>query len=228
MNQFPNQIQEQRSSSVSNTQNRVLRNTYWLLASSMVPTVLGAMLAMHYQFFMHMRPGIFTLLFFVGAFGLMYLVERNRHSSTGVFMLYLFTFFMGAMLSPILSVILQLRDGPQIIMMAFGGTGIIFATMATIASTAKKDFSTWSKTLFLGVVVIILAGIANIFFQVPALSLTISVLAMVIFSAFILVDVQRVVRGGETNYISATLTLYLDIYNVFVSLLNIIGLSSRN
>lgn len=208
--------------------NRVLRNTYTLLAVSLVPTVLGALLALKLDLFTTMSPMMSTIIFFVGAFGLMFMVEKNRNSAAGVGFLLLFTFFMGLMLSRILSVVLSLNHGADIVAMAFGGTAVIFAAMATIANVAKRDFTFMGKALFMGVVVLILASLANLFFQLPALALAVSVAATVIFSLFILVDVQRIVNGGETNYISATLALYLDIYNVFVSLLQILGITSSN
>lgn len=208
--------------------NRVLRNTYILLAVSLVPTVLGALLALKLDLFTTMSPIMSTIIFFVGAFGLMFMVEKNRNSATGVGFLLLFTFFMGLMLSRILSVVLNLNHGADIVAMAFGGTAVIFAVMATIANMVKRDFTFMGKALFMGVLVLILASLANLFFQLPALALAVSVVATVIFSLFILVDVQRIVNGGETNYISATLALYLDIYNVFVSLLQILGITSSN
>ena len=167
------------------------------------------------------------IVFFAGAFGLMFLIERNKNSSAGVGFLLLFTFFMGIMLSRMLGYVLSLGDGANLIMLAFGGTAAIFAAMAAIATTTKRDFTHLHKTLIIGAVVIIVAAIANVFLQIPALTLTISLLAIVIFSAFMLVDLQRIVNGGETNYISATLSLYLSIYNVFVSLLSILGITSN-
>lgn len=208
--------------------NKVLRNTYMLLAISLIPTVIGAVLAMQLNLFAGMTGWVSTLIFFAGAFGLMYMVEKNKHSSMGIVYLLLFTFFMGLMLSRILTAVLSLSNGGDIITMAFGGTAAIFAVMAGIATTTKRDFTFMSKALMIGVVVVILAAIANIFLQMPALTLTIASLAVVIFSLLMLVDIQRIVNGGETNYISATLALYLDIYNVFVSLLQILGITSSN
>ncbi|NEN75683.1 Bax inhibitor-1/YccA family protein [Pelistega sp. NLN82] len=215
-------IQTQQADSLM-AKNRVLRNTYLLLAISMIPTVLGAVLALQLNLFSNLNPWVSTLIFFAGAFGLMFLVEKNRNNAAGVGFLLLFTFFMGMMLSRILSYTLALNNGENVIAMAFGSTAIIFGVMATIASTSKRDFSFLGKTLFMGVIVLILAAIANLFFQIPALSLAISAAATVIFSLYILFDVQRIVNGGETSYISATLALYLDIYNIFQSLLHIFG-----
>ena len=207
--------------------NRVLRNTYMLLAISMIPTVVGAWLSLKLGLNQILSPGISMIVFFAGAFGLMFLIERNKNSSAGVGFLLLFTFFMGIMLSRMLGYVLSLGDGANLIMLAFGGTAAIFAAMAAIATTTKRDFTHLHKTLIIGAVVIIVAAIANVFLQIPALTLTISLLAIVIFSAFMLVDLQRIVNGGETNYISATLSLYLSIYNVFVSLLSILGITSN-
>ncbi len=204
--------------------NRVLRNTYWLLAASLVPTVLGAFIALQLNLNTLLAPGISTIVFLVGAFGLMFAIEKNKNSSLGVGLLLLFTFFMGMMLSRLIGHVLDFRNGTQLIMLAFGGTAAIFGVMATIATTSKRDFTGMQKTLFIGAVVLLLVALANIFLQIPALVLTISVLAIVIFSAFMLVDVQRVVNGGETNYISATLAIYLDIYNVFANLLALLGI----
>ncbi|MCQ9616874.1 Bax inhibitor-1/YccA family protein [Paenalcaligenes niemegkensis] len=211
-------------------QNRVLRNTYLLLAVSMIPTVLGAMVGLRTGINQAMgaSPGMSIMLFLVGAFGLMFLIERNKNSSLGVALLLAFTFFMGVMLSRMLGFVLGMNNGSQLIMLAFGGTGAVFATMATVASTAKRDFSGMQKFLLTGVVIIIVAAIANIFLQMPALMLTVSVLAIAIFSAFLLVDLQRIMRGGETNYITATLGVYLSVYNIFSNLLMLLGIFGGN
>lgn len=210
--------------------NRVLRNTYWLLALSMVPTVFGAWLGVvtGFSMFAATSPGMSLLLFFGVAFGLMFAIERFKDSGVGVALLLVFTFFMGLMLSRLIGMILGFSNGASLIMMAFGGTGVIFASMATIATVSKRDFSGLGRWLFMGVLVLILASVANIFLQMPAMMLTVSVLAIVIFSAFMLVDVQRVVNGGETNYVTATLAIYLDVYNVFTSLLSLLGIFGGN
>ncbi|MDP4590543.1 MAG: Bax inhibitor-1/YccA family protein [Burkholderiaceae bacterium] len=206
--------------------NQVLRNTYWLLAVSLIPTVLGAAVGLYSGLnqFMNASPGITIMIFLVGAFGLMYAIEKNKESSAGVGLLLLFTFFMGIMLSRMLGFVLGMSNGTQLVMMAFGGTAVVFTAMASLASTLKRDLGGMQKWLFMGVIVILVAAIGNIFLQLPALMLTISVLAIFIFSAFMLVDLQRVMNGGETNYISATLAIYLDVYNVFVNLLAILGI----
>ncbi|GHC39466.1 BAX inhibitor protein [Alcaligenes pakistanensis] len=210
--------------------NRVLRNTYWLLALSMIPTVLGALLGLSSGInrVMGASPGMSAIVFLVGAFGLMYLVEKNKNSSLGVALLMAFTFFMGIMLSRLLGFVLGMGNGAQLIMLAFGGTAAVFGTMATIASTTKRDFSGMQKFLFVGAVILLVAALANIFLQLPALMLTISVMAIGIFSAFLLVDLQRVINGGETNYVSATLAIYLDVYNIFSNLLMLLGILGGN
>lgn len=204
--------------------NTVLRNTYTLLAISLVPTVLGAFIGVQLNLAAMMGQGLSLIIFLVGAFGLMYLIERNKNSGVGVALLLGFTFFMGLMLSRMLTAILGLSNGASLIMVAFGGTAIIFASMATIATVSKRDFSGMGKWLMMGVIVLIVAMIANIFLQMTALMLALSVMAVGIFSALMLYDVQRVVNGGETNYISATLAIYLDIYNVFIHLLSLLGI----
>ena len=206
--------------------NQVLRNTYWLLALSLIPTVIGSAVGLYSGLneIMATSPGMTTIIFLAGAFGLMFAVEKNKNSSLGVGLLLLFTFFMGIMLSRLLGFVLGMGNGAQLVMVAFGGTAAVFATMATLASTIKRDLSGMQRWLFIGAVVILLAAVANIFLQMPALMLTVSVLAVGIFSAFMLVDLQRVINGGETNYVSATLSIYLSIYNVFANLLMLLGI----
>ncbi|MYZ43166.1 Bax inhibitor-1/YccA family protein [Schauerella aestuarii] len=206
--------------------NRVLRNTYWLLALSLIPTVLGAMVGLYTGInrVMGASPGMSAIVFLVGAFGMMFAIEKNKDNSLGVVLLLAFTFFMGVMLSRMLGFVFGMGNGAQLVMTAFGGTAVVFATMATLASTIKRDLSGMQKFLFMGAVVILVAALANIFLQLPALMLTISVLAVVIFSAFLLVDMQRVINGGETNYVSATLAIYLSVYNIFSNLLMLLGI----
>ena len=217
------QVAGQGSQDLALQQNRVLRNTYMLLALSMVPTVLGALVGVQLNFsFMAGSPFISFILFLGIAWGFMWGIEKNKDSALGVALLLGFTFFMGLMLSRILQVALGFSNGTSMIAMAAGGTGAIFFTMATVATVSKRDFSNMGKFLFVGMIVVLLAAVANIFFQIPALSLAISAAAVMIFSAYILYDISRIVQGGETNYVSATLSVYLDLYNVFVSLLNLI------
>ncbi|ODV40688.1 hypothetical protein AWV79_05460 [Cupriavidus sp. UYMMa02A] len=205
--------------------NRVLRNTYWLLAISMIPTVLGAWIGVTTGFsFMAGSPGLSLILFLGIAFAFFYGIEKTKNSSMGVVLLLAFTFFMGLMLSRLIGAVLQFSNGPALIMYAFGGTAAVFGAMATIATVSKRDFSGLSKFLFVGVILLILASVANIWLQLPSLMITVSVIAIGIFSAYILFDVQRVVNGGETNYITATLAIYLDVYNVFTNLLALLGI----
>lgn len=231
MNQYrPDMTSSSYGQSSALIKNRVLRNTYWLLALSMIPTVFGAWLGLYTGFsaVISQSPGMSAILFLAGAFGLMFLIERNKNNSMGIVLLLAFTFFMGIMLSRLIGFVLGFSNGSQLIMLAFGGTAAVMATMATIASTSKRDFSGMQKFLLIGAVILILAALANIFLQLPALTLTISVMAIAIFSAFLLVDLQRIINGGETNYISATLALYLNLYNIFSNLLMLLGIFGGN
>lgn len=218
-----NLTQTAQSTTWAQERHRVLRNTYMLLALSMVPTVLGALLGVQMRFsLLAGNPVMSFVLFLAIAWGFMWGIERNKNSGLGVGLLLGFTFFMGLMLSRILQVALGFSNGGSLIAMAGAGTGAIFFTLAGIASTSKRDFSGMTKFLFVGVIVVLLAALANAFLQIPALSLAIAAVAVLLFSAYILYDVSRVVNGGETNYISATLAIYLDVYNVFVSLLQLL------
>ncbi len=203
-------------------QHNVLRNTYWLLALSMVPTVFGAALGVSLH--LPLGGGLMALVFLAVAFGFIWGIEKNKDSGVGVALLLGFTFFMGLMLTPLLSRILGFANGGFLIMTAFGGTAAVFATLASVATVSKRDFSGMGSWLFAGVVILMLASIANIFLGIPALAIVISVVAIAIFSAYILYDVQQIVNGGETNYIRATLSLYLDVYNIFTSLLQLLGI----
>jgi modulator of FtsH protease len=208
------------------TRNRVLRNTYALLALSMVPTVIGAWLGVAMGFtFLEGSPFMGAIIFLAIAFGFFWAIEKNKDTGVGVLLLLAFTFFMGVMLSRLIGMTLgNYSNGATLIMGAFGGTAAIFTVMASIATVSKKDFSGMSKFLFIGVILLILASLANIWLQMPALMLTLMVVAIAIFSAFILVDVQRVVNGGETNYVVATLGIYLSVYNIFSNLLALLGI----
>ena len=204
--------------------NRVLRNTYWLLALSMLPTVLGAWLGVATGLTRAMSPGIGLIVFLGGAFGFMFAIEKTKNSAAGVPVLLGFTFFMGLMLARLVGVVLGLGNGAALIMTAFAGTGLIFLGMATLSSVIKRDLSAMGKWLFIGAVMLLVAGLANFFIQSSALMVTLSVIAIGIFSAFILHDLKRVQDGYETNYITATLGVYLSIYNVFQSLLALLGI----
>ncbi|HLX25012.1 MAG TPA: Bax inhibitor-1/YccA family protein [Usitatibacter sp.] len=215
------------STTLAPTQNRVLRNTYALLALSMVPTIAGAWLGLqvHFNIFKVVHPAIGFVLFMAIAFGFFYGIEKNKNSGVGVALLLAFTFFMGLMLTPLLGAVLGFANGWSLIALAFGGTAVVFATMATIASTTKRDLSGMGKFLFVGVIMLLVAAFANIFLQLPGLMIAISLIAIGIFSAYMLYDVNRIVTGGETNYITATLALYIDVYNVFTNLLALLGIT---
>jgi modulator of FtsH protease len=200
-------------------QHRVLRNTYWLLALSMVPTVLGAWIGVATGITLRMGPGMSAILFMVGAYGLMALVQAFRNSSKGVLAMLGFTFFMGLMLSRMLGYVLGLANGTSLIMTAFGGTAGVFFGMATLATVVKRDLSGLSRFLFVGILIAVVAGLINVFVQSTAAMLAISVAVMAISSLYIMVDVKRVIDGGEDNYITAALAIYVDLYNVFQSLL---------
>ncbi len=212
------------STALAVQRNRVLRNTYWLLALSMIPTVLGAWIGISTGIARAMSPGISLIVFLGGAFGLMFAIEKTKNSAAGVPLLLAFTFFMGLMLSRLLGAVLGLSNGAGLIMVAFAGTGAVFFGMATLSSIIKRDLSTMGKWLFIGAVMVFVAMIANFFIQSSALMLTLMVLAIGIFSAFILYDLKRVRDGEETNYITATLGVYLSLYNVFQSLLALLGI----
>jgi len=207
--------------------NRVLRNTYWLLALSMLPTVLGAWIGVTTGAMATLGAGMSAIVFLGGAFAFMIAIEKTKNSAAGVPVLLAFTFFMGLMLSRMLGFVLGLTNGPGLIMMAFAGTGLVFFGMAALSTIIKRDLSTMGKFLFIGAVMVLVASIANIWLQSASLMITLSVLVIGIFSAFIIYDLQRVKNGLESNYISATLNVYLSLYNVFSALLSIFGLTSR-
>jgi modulator of FtsH protease len=204
--------------------NKVLRNTYWLLALSMIPTVLGAFIGVSMELPM-LSGGMGFIIFMAVAFGFIFAIQKTKDSALGVAVLLGFTFFMGLMLTPLLRHTLGYSNGGTLIMTAFGGTACVFAVMASIATTTKRNFSGMGSWLMAGVVVLLLAIVANIFLQMAVISIVVSVLAIGIFSAFILYDVQRIVNGGETNYITATLSVYLSLYNIFTSLLHLLGIA---
>ncbi|GAB5605915.1 Bax inhibitor-1/YccA family protein [Sideroxyarcus sp. TK5] len=203
--------------------NKVLRNTYMMLSLTMIPTVIGAFIGTSLNLsFMAASPIISSLVMFAVMLGMLFAVSALRNSIWGIAALLGFTFVAGVFLGPILQVALHLKNGAQLIGMAAAGTGIIFFSLATIATVTKKDFSFMGKFLFIGLILLIVASLANLFFQIPALSLTISAIAVLIFSAYILYDVSQIVNGGETNYVMATLGLYLNIYNLFINLLQLL------
>jgi modulator of FtsH protease len=204
--------------------NRVLRNTYWLLAISMIPTVLGAWIGITTGITRVLTPGISLIVFLVGAYAMMFAIEKTKNSAAGVFVLLGFTFFMGLMLARLLGAVLGLANGASLIMVAFAGTGAVFFGMAFLSTVIKRDLSSLGKWLFVGAIMLLVAMIANFFIQSTPLMLTLMVLSIGIFSAFILYDMKRVRDGDEMNYITATLGVYLSLYNVFQSLLALLGI----
>ncbi len=204
--------------------NKVLRNTYWLLALSLVPTVLGAWLGVATGITQSLGGGLGLILFLGGAFGFIFAIEKTKNSAAGVPVLLAFTFFMGLMLSRMIAMVLGFKNGPDLIMTAFGGTAGVFFLMASLSSVIKRDLSGMGKWLFVGALAILVGGIINVFVGSTAGMMALSVMAIGVFSAFMLYDLKRIVDGGETNYISATLALYLDIINVFQSLLALLGI----
>ena len=203
---------------------RVLRNTYWLLALSLLPTVLGAWIGVSTGLTRSLTGGMGLIVFMVGAFGFMFAIEKTKNSAAGVPVLLAFTFFMGLMLSRMIGMVLGFSNGAQLIMTAFAGTAGVFFVMASLASVIKRDISGMGKWLFVGAMVLMVGAVINVFVGSTAGMMAISMLAIGIFSAYMLYDLKRILDGGETNYISATLALYLDIFNVFQSLLALLGI----
>jgi modulator of FtsH protease len=212
------------SLSTASQRNRVLRNTYWLLALSMLPTVLGAWLGVATGITAGLTGFTGLIVFLGGAFGFMFAIEKTKNSAAGVPVLLAFTFFMGLMLARLVANVLGFSNGASLIMTAFGGTAAIFFGMASLSSVIKRDLGNMGKFMFIGMIMLLVAGIANVFIQSSALMITLSVLAIGIFSAFILHDLKRVQDGTETNYITATLGVYLSIFNIFQSLLALLGI----
>ncbi len=214
------------TSDIAAQQNKVLRNTYLLLAITLIPTVIGAAVGTNFVNFSFMRasPIMSVVVMLAVFYGWIFMIEKNRDSSLGVALLLGFTAFLGLMLAPLLQTILSLRNGGQLVMMAAGGTAAVFFVLSGIASSTKRDFSFLNKFLLVGFVVIMLAVLANIFLQSPVLHLTLLAGFIIFSSAIILWQINSIVRGGETNYVSATLTLYVSIYNIFSSLLQLLGI----
>ena len=204
--------------------NRVLRNTYWLLALSLLPTVLGAWLGVATGITKSLSGGVGLVVFLGGAFGFIYAINKTRNSAAGVPVLLAFTFFMGLMLSRMIAMVLGFKNGSELVMTAFGGTAGVFFVMATLSTVIKRDLSGMGKWLFVGAMAVMVGSIINVFVGSSTGMLVISVLVIGIFSAYMLYDLKRIIDGGETNYISATLALYLDVINVFQGLLMLLGL----
>jgi len=210
-------------------QHRVLRNTYWLLALSLIPTVIGAAIGTNVNLgFLRTSPALSFFVILAIFYGWIFAIERNKNSSLGVALLLGFTLFMGVLLGPLLQSVLGFKNGVQLVMMAAGGTAVVFFALAGLASSTARDFSFLSKFLFIGFIVIMLAIVANVFLTSPLLYLTVLGAIILFACAAILWQVNAIVRGGETNYVSATLTLYVSIYNLFSSLLQLLGIFGGN
>jgi modulator of FtsH protease len=204
--------------------NRVLRNTYWLLALTLIPTVLGAWLGVSTGLGQLFSGGLGLVFFLAGTFGFIYAIEKTKHSAKGVAVLLGFTFFMGLMLSRLIAMVLGFKNGTELVMTAFGGTAGVFFLMASLATFIKRDISGMSKWLFVGAMVLMVGSIINIFVGSSLGMMVISMMAIGIFSAYMLYDIKQIIDGGETNYISATLAIYLDLINIFQSLLALLGI----
>jgi modulator of FtsH protease len=201
---------------------KVLRNTYLLLALTMVPTVIGAAIGIQLAPVMMASPILTVVLMLASVIGLQFGIAHYRNSALGVVLLLLMTGLVGVFLGPLLNVALSMRNGMQLVGYAAVGTGAIFLVMGGIATTTKRDFSFMGKFLFVGMIALLVAMLANMFLQIPALALTISTLVIVVFSLFLLYDLNRIVRGGETNYVMATTGVYLSLLNIFSSLLHLL------
>jgi modulator of FtsH protease len=209
---------------VTSERNKVLKNTYWLLALTLLPTVLGAWVGITTGLSYALSGGLGLIVFLAGAFGFIYAIEKTKHSSKGIAVLLAFTFFMGLMLSRMIAMVLGFKNGSELVMTAFGGTAGVFFLMASLATVIKRDLSGMAKWLFVGAIVLMVGSIINIFVGSSVGMMVISMLAIGIFSAYMLFDIKQIIDGGETNYISATLALYMDLFNVFQSMLALLGL----
>lgn len=216
------------SGALAEQRNKVLRNTYWLLALSMVPTVLGAWVGVSTGIVRGLTGWMGLLVFLGGAFGFMFAIEKTKNSAAGVPILLAFTFFMGLMLSRLIGAVLGMKNGADLVMTAMAGTAGIFAVMAVMASVIKRDLSGMGKWLFVGALVVFVGAIINVFMGSTIGMMVISTLCIGVFSLYMLYDLKQIIDGGETNYISATLALYLDIFNVFQGLLSLLGLMSSD
>lgn len=204
-------------------QHRVLRNTYWLLALTLVPTAIGAAIGFNLDLsFIRSNPVLSVVAALAIFYGWIFAIERNRNSVLGLGLLFGFTLFMGLLLGPLLKAALGLVNGGQLVMLAAGMTAATFFGLATVATTTRRDFSFLGNFLLVGVIVVMLAVVANIFLASPLLHLVLCGVFVVLSSMLILYHLNAVVQGGETNYVSATLSLYIAIYNLFSSLLQLL------
>ena len=208
-----------RTSESALSTNKVLRNTYALLSVTLLfsAVMAGISMALHVGFMANLIAfgGSIVLLWFV--------LPRTANSATGIAVVFGITGLLGFGLGPILNTYMAMANGGQVIMTALGGTGVIFLALSAYALTTKRDFSFLGGMLMVGFIVVLLAAVANIFMNIPALSLTISAVVILLMSGFILFDTSRIINGGETNYILATVSLYLSLYNIFVHLLHLLG-----
>jgi modulator of FtsH protease len=212
-----------RSQTAALSANKVVRNTYMLLAMTLAFSALtaGLSMAMNLPY-----PGVIITL--AGYFGLLFLTTKFRNSALGIAFVFALTGFMGYTLGPILNVYLALPNGTQVVMMAMGGTAAIFLGLSAYALTTRKDFSFMGGFLMVGILVAFLAGLGAIFFEMPMLSLAVSAMFVLLMSGLILFETSNIIRGGETNYIMATVTLYVAIFNLFTSLLQLLGFASND
>ena len=211
--------------SASNAQrNKVLRNTYWLLAISLLPTVAGAWIGVSTGITAALSGMMGIVVFLAGAFGFIYAINKFKNTAAGVPVLLGFTFFMGLMISRLIAMVLGFSNGADLVMMAFGGTAGVFFAMASLATVVKRDLSGLNQWLTIGVVLLIVGMLINMFVASSTGMIVLSMLAVAIFSAFLLVDIKRIIDGGETNYITATLSIYLSLINIFQNLLMLLGI----
>lgn len=204
---------------------KVLRNTYMMLSLMMVPTVFGAWLAMAMnisKLLQGVGAGTMFLVFIAISWGLIYAIHKNKTTKTGVALLLGFAAFTGITISPLLSSVLQGENGAGIVMMAFSGTAMVMLGMSVLAHKIKRDLSFMGKFLFVGLIMLLVAMVGNMFLMSSALSITLSTISVGLFSAYMLYDIKNVLDGKETNYVTAALSIYLDLINVFMSLLNLL------
>ena len=203
--------------------NRVLRNTYWLLSLTLLFSAGAAAVSVALQL---PHPGIVITL--IGYFGFLFLTVRLRDSGWGLISIFGLTGFMGYTLGPIVSHYLAMPNGHQVVMMAMGSTAAIFLGLSAYATASRRDFSFLSGFLMTGIMVAFLAGLGAIFFEVPALALTVSAAFVLLMAGLILYQTSQIIHGGETNYVMATVTLFVSIFNLFTSLLHLLGFTNSN
>jgi modulator of FtsH protease len=218
MNQMVSQATTRSGSIDHSITNKVLKNTYILLSATLFFSAIVAGISMLLNL---PSPGIILTL--VGYFGLLFAVNRYRNSAIALALVFALTGFMGYTLGPILGQYLSLANGGQIVMTAMAGTGIIFLTLSGFVLVSRKDFNFMGSFLFIGILVAFLAGLGAIFFEIPALSLAVSAMFVLLMSGLILYETSNIIHGGETNYIMATVTLFVAIFNLFISLLQLLG-----